>query len=126
MSSREVHLSYNLAAGWLAPYVDALYQGRALARACMSCKHTSFPPVYNCGCPNPAPCWLELSGRADILFRTDGLDGHYSLVRFASATTLTVVRLAGLSENDHVGKLIAPLEGSPALILGPIDPGIAE
>lgn len=126
MNSREVHLSYNMAAGWLAPYVEALYQGRALGRACRSCQHTSFPPIYSCGCATPEPYWRHLSGRADILFRTNGLDGQYSLVRFASSTTMAVVRLVGLSDDDHMGKLIAPPAGSPALILGPIDPGIAE
>jgi hypothetical protein len=126
MNSREVHLSYSLAAGWLAPYVDALYQGRALARGCRSCQHTSFPPLYSCGCPNPAPYWLYLSGRADIVFRTDGLDGHFSLVRFASSTNMAVVRLVGLSEDARVGKLVAPIAGSPGLILGPIDSGIVE
>jgi uncharacterized OB-fold protein len=126
MNSREVHLSYSLAAGWLAPYVEALYQGRALARACRSCRHASFPPLYSCGCPSPAPYWQDLSGRADILFRTDGLDGHFALARFASSTTMAVVRLVGLSDDDHEGKLIAPIDGSPALLLGPIDPGSAE
>lgn len=117
MIRREVLLSYELAPGWLAPHVEGLVRGHAVARDCGSCGRVSFPPERHCGCAAPAPRWVTLGGRAEVVFRTDGLDGSFALVRFAGANTMSVVRLVQNGAEGPVGTLVAPADGQPALLL---------
>ncbi len=117
MIRREVSLSYELAPGWLAPHVDGLLQGRAVARGCGTCGRVSFPPERHCGCAAPAPHWITLEGWAEVVFRTDGLDGSFALVSFAGSSTKSVVRLVLNSATGRFGTLVAPTDGQPALLL---------
>ena len=117
MIRRDVSLGYDLAPGWLAPHVEGLLQGRAVAYGCKFCGKASFPPVRVCGCAQPAPHWVTLEGRAEVIFRTEGLDGKFALVRFFGASTMTVVRLEHSGLQGRFGTLVAPTDGQPALIL---------
>jgi len=113
-------LDYDLAEGWLAPWVAGLRAGRAVASACGGCGTARFPPLRICpDCNVAADRWQDVSGRATILFRTTGRDGDVALARVDGARGAAVVRLDGLPDGALSGRLRAVPDGPPALILGP-------
>ena len=123
MMHRRLQLDYRLSAGRLAPWADALSEGRALGRRCDGCGKVSFPPLRRCACGSGDASWQELSGKAEILHRTAGPEEAFALVRFKGADTLAVVRLTGFGEGETSGYLTPqadePADAPPALILGP-------
>ncbi len=95
----KLELDYTLGAGALAPYLDALGRGVAMARHCRRCNRTTFPPERLCSCqPRNADTsdlgWRELSGFARIAFRTDGPAGSFALAQFDGADNRSVCRIA--------------------------------
>lgn len=113
-------LDYDLAEGWLAPWVAGVREGRAVASTCGTCGTARFPPLRICpGCNAPSDSWRGLTGRATILFRTTGRDGDFALARFDGSEGAAIVRLAGLPAGAVSGRLLSAPEGPPALILGP-------
>ncbi len=113
-------LDYTLAPGWMRPYVDGLKTGQALARHCTACKETSFPPMRVCRCGDTQLDWVVLSGRAQVLFRTEGIDGAFALVQFDGADTRSVVSLDRFMPNTHHGHLAPSTGDVPRLCLHPI------
>lgn len=115
-------LDYALGPGWLAPYVAALLEGRALARRC-ACGHVSFPPLRVClSCGGATADWHDLPGTAHLLFRTTGADGDHALARLDGADTATVMRLEAVPGDAQDARLMPPGGALPRLILGPLAP----
>ncbi|MEP5731360.1 MAG: hypothetical protein ABJL67_18540 [Sulfitobacter sp.] len=112
-------LDYTLAPGWMAPFIDGLRANKAMARVCRGCSEVSFPPTRICTCGAEKAEWRELSGQADIAFRTGGTDGTFGLVRFRGANTQSVVRLNGIESDTNTGWLAAAENDTPHLALGP-------
>jgi len=98
-------LDYELQAGWLEPFVQGLKKGSAIARRCSSCNKTTFPPIRVCDCDHVHGEWIRLSGKAQIVYRSEGVDGSFALVQFEGADTKTVVRLQAMTDSDAVGYL---------------------
>ena len=83
----------------IAPYLEGLRTGLAIAKHCSGCRRTTFPPEHSCpgdlatdGASESS--WTELSGRAHLELRTDGPDGCFALVRFEGADNRAVCRIA--------------------------------
>ncbi|MEM7193201.1 MAG: hypothetical protein AAF405_10155 [Pseudomonadota bacterium] len=119
MISHRLTLDYTLAPGWMAPFVEGLLEGIAMARRCVACGRKSFVPVRICQCGEFGAEWVQLDGTAEILFRTEGADGAFGLVAFAGAETNAVARLMGIPEGESRGQLVAAEGPLPALTLGP-------
>lgn len=117
MIPHHLALDYTLHPGWMAPYVDGLQEGRAVARRCASCATTTFPPQRICPCGATQAAWITLKGRAEITFRTSGSDGTFALAKFDGADTSAVVRLQDLASDQTRGTLH---RSGTALVLGPI------
>jgi uncharacterized protein len=109
-------LDYTLGEGFLAPYLDGLREGHAVAARCPSCGRISLPPDPTCPCGTRSTQTLPLPGTATLLWRTTGTDGDVALVRFDGADTLSLARLHGFTTQSR-GRLL----GSPdaALVLEP-------
>ncbi|MCU0314653.1 MAG: hypothetical protein MUC84_11420 [Solirubrobacteraceae bacterium] len=90
-----VSLSLDVTAGegFLAPYLDGLRRGEAIAGRCTACGRTALPPEPRCRCGAAAAEMRRLAGTATVLWRTTGTDGDAALVRFDGADTLSVARL---------------------------------
>ncbi len=117
MIDHTLRLDYKLNAGWLAPYIDGLKNGKLVARQCATCSRTSLPPVRSCTCGHSDGLWKTLDGTARILHRTTGTDGDFAMVRFNGADTLTVVALDSVSASATTA-VIKPASGNlPQLIL---------
>lgn len=114
-------LEYTLPPGWMSPYVEALREGRAMARRCTDCAAVSFPPLRCCPCGCAKADWTDLPGTATITHRTDGTDGSFALVRFDGAETQAVVRLQDLPPTEASGRLRPLTHPLPALILYPVE-----
>ena len=68
----ELTLRYVHAFGALAPYLDGLTAGRAVASTCAGCGRTWFPPRLGC-CARAGPVrWTTLSGAGRIVAGTHG------------------------------------------------------
>lgn len=117
----QLNLPYEMAAGWLAPWVDALLAGQALGASCSTCHAVSFPPTRVCNCGSRSTTWQPLPGTAVIVYRTDGVDGTFALVRFDGAASQSVVRLQGLPQDDVRGRLLPASGERPAVVLGPLN-----
>ena len=123
MTSYRLALDYSLPAGWLAPYLDGLREGRAMGWACASGGTVSFPPL-RAGSGGPADgAWVRLSGRATILARTSGSDGDFALAAFEGAKGAATVRLVDLPEAASEGTLLPGTGPMPQLCLGPLREG---
>jgi len=114
-----VSLDYQLTPGWMSPFIQGLVDGQAIARRCSTCMQTSFPPVRVCRCGQSHAQWIQLSGEAKLIYRTQGIDGDFALVQFEGANTQTVVKLSGFNESQLTGQLRALIQPLPALILHP-------
>ncbi|MEO9517916.1 MAG: zinc ribbon domain-containing protein [Paracoccaceae bacterium] len=117
MISHHLALDYTLAPGWFAPFVDGLKQGAATGRHCSDCAKVSFPPVRVCSCGSSNATWVVLSGRAEIIWRTDGSDGSFALARFEGANALSSVKLIDVGGDATHGQLIASEGDLPMLLL---------
>lgn len=113
-------LDYQLHPGWLAPWVDGILQGKAVAHSCAACGQVSFVPQRTCDCGETEGAWKTLPGTATILNVTDGVDGCFGLVRFDGANTSCVARLSGFTSQPKRGQIITPKAGLPAVIVAPI------
>ena len=90
----QLNLDYTIPVGDLAPYFDALQDGKALASECSGCGHVAFPARTQCGaCGDADSKWKPLTGVGQILFRTDGGSGSFALVKFDGADTSSTVAL---------------------------------
>ncbi len=115
---RAVTLDYDLAEGFLAPYLSGLRDGRAVAGACSACGRVALPPEATCPCGASDFSAVPLSGRAAVLWRTTGTEGDVGLVRFDGADTLSVARLEGFSRQRRGVVMARP---DSALVIGPED-----
>ena len=121
MINHTVSLDYQLTPGWMTPYIQGLLDGHAIARQCSGCRRTSFPPVRVCHCGQSQAQWIQLSGDAKLVYRTQGSDGDFALVHFDGADTRTVVMLSGFNESQLTGQLRTLKQSLPALILHPAE-----
>lgn len=115
-------LDYVLGQGALAPYLDALARGVALARHCPQCDRTTFPPERLCHCATnggaDTPSGQKtLSGRACIVFRTEGPAGHFALAQFDGADNQAVCRIANPSASGNGARLVASDDGKPGIVV---------
>ncbi|MEP2784578.1 MAG: hypothetical protein ABJO67_06195 [Pseudoruegeria sp.] len=112
----QVTLDYSIPFGELTPYVEALRKGKALASECAECGYVAFPARTNCGaCEGENIRWKQLSGRARVLFRTDGLNGGFATVKFDGATTGSTVGLLNPDVKSSYATLVAPRGEAPGL-----------
>lgn len=117
MTPYRLILDYTLHPGWMAPFVEGLAQGQAMARRCDTCARVSFPPVKTCSCGSAQAVWQQLPGTAQIIARTSGSDGDFALVHFDGADTQSTVRLQDLPTEAAQG-ILAPSTGElPQMIL---------
>lgn len=115
-----VTLDYTLGEGWLAPWVDGLREGRAVASRCTTCASARFPPLRMCpDCRRPSDGWVTLSGRATILWRTAGTDGDFALATFDGAEGAAIIRTDNLPPDTTHGRLRACPDGPLFLQLEP-------
>jgi len=121
MMRHQLSLDYTLSPGWLQPWVDGLMKGEAVARVCVSCGSKSFAPQRVCDCGCGEGNWVPLSGTALVIRQTDGVDGHFAVVRFDGADNDVVVRLEGFSPSQTRGRLAKPEGDVPQMILKPLE-----
>ena len=117
MISYPLSLNYNLAAGWLDPFVSGLENGAAWARKCKDCASVSFPPLRVCLCGAQNAEWVSLPGTARIELRTYGADGTFGLVRFDGADTRATVRLVDIAPDEDIGQIMTSDTQRPMLCL---------
>ena len=111
-------LDYDLAEGWLAPWVDGLRKGRAVASHCTTCNMSHFPPLRTCPeCRARSDGWVTLPGRAEVLWRTSGADGDFVMARFDGVQCAAILRAGHLPEGATRGQLSACADGDPILKL---------
>ena len=68
----ELTLRYRHSLGGLAPYLEGLAAGRAVASSCPVCRRTWFPPRLGC-CSRTGPVrWTALAGTGRIVTGTNG------------------------------------------------------
>jgi len=107
MKSR-LTLHYHLPAGRMVPHFTSLAAGEALAVACATCGHLSFPPTRTCTmCHGTGFEWHRLSGKAAVLHRTYTPTEAFALVCFDGMTTTALVRLTHDSAAGARGRLVA-------------------
>lgn len=115
---RQVKLEYSLGTGWLAPWLDGLRNGRAVAATCSACEGTYFPPLRACPtCRGKSDGWRMLDGGATVLFRSKGLDGDVVMVRFDGANNACVAQAEALPNNATRCALTACADEPPTLAL---------
>jgi uncharacterized OB-fold protein len=95
--------------GALAPYFEALTEGRALGAKCSRCAKVWFPPRIVCTC-GEATTWEDLPGTGIIEVFTTGpgmvplstVSGNlvFALVRFDGADNLALVRCDATATPD--------------------------
>ena len=120
MTTLDLRLNYTLAEGWLAPWVDALREGRVLARRCSACGQSSFVPQRACRCGSLTGEWVELPNAARIEHRCTGLDGDFALARFEGADTACVAALRGVPEGATRARLLPASGTLPGIVLAPV------
>ena len=108
-----VTLDYSLGEGWLAPFLDGLRQGKAMASLCPNCDAAHFPPLRVCPtCRAPCEGWRALGGGATVLHRTGGSDGDFAMARFDGASGAAIAD-AGALPPDATRALLAPCPDDP-------------
>lgn len=125
MISHALALDYALQPGWMAPFIQGLQTGAAIARQCGECGSKSFPPQRTCVCGGTKATWVALPGTATIQCRTTGSDGDFALVQFDGAETSAVVRLQGVAPGQTRGRFQVSQGALPKMIIGPIEGGSA-
>jgi uncharacterized OB-fold protein len=117
---RTLSLDYALGDGWLAPWLDGLRKGRAIASTCSTCGLARFPPLRTCpDCRTSSDGWITLSGGATILFRTQGADGDFAMVRFDGASGAAIARAELLPSEAGRAVLARCADDPPFLSLDP-------
>lgn len=117
---RDVALDYALGEGWLAPWLDGLREGRAVASTCSACGNAHFPPLRTCpDCRRPSDGWQSLPGGAAILFRTRGADGDFAMAQFDGARGAAIARADALPEGAVRAVLAACPDDPPLISLRP-------
>ncbi len=109
-------LDYTLGEGFLAPYLDGLRAGTAVAGRCAACGRVALPPEPVCDCGGRDPAMVALGGAATVLWRTTGADGDVGLVRFDGADSNALARLDGFTGETR-GRIAPSAEA--ALVLTP-------
>lgn len=117
-----VSLDYALGEGELADYLDGLREGKAIASHCRDSGRTCFPPEQSfrgqqMDGEDEGLDKIHLSGRAEILVRTDGSGGAFALARFDGADNMAVCRLANPDADGRRGQLCAVEDELPGLVL---------
>ena len=109
-------LDYDLAEGFLGPYLAGLRDGRAVAGLCHACGRVALPPEATCPCGARDFAARPLAGTATVLWHTTGSDGDVALVQFDGADTLSLARLSGFA-----GQVRGVVTASPdsALVIVP-------
>jgi hypothetical protein len=103
-----VALDYELAEGWLAPWVEGLRKGEAVASHCTACHSSRFPPLRACPvCRARLNRWVTLSGYATVLSRTTGTDGDFVMARFDGTEGGAILRADHLPDGAERGRLRA-------------------
>ena len=74
--SKKIELNYNISFGKMSKWLTGLTEGFALALKCSLCEKVSFPPQKICTCGSYKNSWIKLSGVAEIITITSGLDGN--------------------------------------------------
>lgn len=114
----QMTLDYTIPFGDLAPYFEALQEGKALASECIKCGYVALPARTNCGaCGGSDINWKTLTGTAQIQFRTDGGNDSFALVKFDGADTASTVGLLNPNQKTTIGTLVAPCGDAPGLWL---------
>ena len=117
---RRLNLEYSLGEGWLAPWLDGLKEGKAVASTCAACGAAQFPPLRICpNCRLPSDGWVVLDGTARILFRAVGADGDFALVQFDGAERAAIARTDALPADTDRAVLRASPDGQPVISLAP-------
>lgn len=102
-------LDYSINEGVLQPYFDGLRAGQAIASRCDHCKHVAFPARSTCAiCHADTVSFQPLSGRAEVVHRSDGPAASHALVRFDGADTQTTVALSNPQSTEPSGTLCKP------------------
>lgn len=102
-------LDYSINEGVLQPYFDGLRAGRAIASRCDHCNHVAFPARSTCAiCRADTISFQPLSGRAEVVHRSDGPAASHALVRFEGADTQTTVALGNPQSTEPFGTLCKP------------------
>lgn len=96
---RLLELEYSIGDLAIAPYLEGLRTGMAVAKQCSRSRRTTFPPER--GSPGELATggasesgWIQLSGEARLELRTDGPEGSFALATFEGADNRTVCRIA--------------------------------
>jgi len=111
-----INLQYTIAEGGLAPYFEALTRSEALASECKSCQRVAFPARMVCGaCGSHQVQWTALSGLANLIYRTDGTELSFALVKFAGADTLSTVGLLNPGSQTTSGRLRSLANGQSGI-----------
>ena len=119
--SKKIELNYNISFGKMSKWLTGLTEGFALALKCSLCEKVSFPPQKICTCGAYKNSWIKLSGVAEIVTITSGLDGNYGLVKFEGASTLTVVKLNNFKGTETFGKILKSSSQNPSIIITPTE-----
>lgn len=113
---RRLALDYSLGEGWLAPWLEGLRQGKAVASTCSACGEVQFPPLRTCpACRVRSDGWCNLSGGATVLYRTAGADGDMALARFDGAIGAAIARAEALPEGASRA-VLAPCPDDPPIL----------
>jgi len=115
-----ISLDYTLGEGWLAPWLDGVREGKALASNCAVCSAAHFPPLRVCpACRVPCDGWRALSGGGLIVHRTTGTDGDFAMVRFDGARGAAIAPADELPEGTTRVALAPCDDDPPRLVLVP-------
>ncbi|MEM6463457.1 MAG: hypothetical protein AAF724_16240 [Pseudomonadota bacterium] len=119
---KRLTLDYALAEGSIAPHLDGLRAGRAVAAKCRKTGRVTMPPARSNAlgdlfASDGSHDWIELSGEAAIIHRTDGPGGAFALVRFDGADNQAVGRIVNPEAVGRKARLRAAGENEPGLIL---------
>ena len=115
---RNVSLDYALGEGWLSPWLDGLRVGKAVASTCSTCGDAHFPPLRTCPtCRTRSDGWRTLGGGATVLYRTEGTDGDFAMVRFDGASGAAIAHADGLPEGATRVLLAACPDDPPRISL---------
>ena len=107
----------------MTQWISALSEGKAIALKCSQCEKSSFPPQRICDCSSSKNEWIELSGKANILVKTFGVDGDFAIAKFEGSDNSAVVRLKDFKNDEMNGKISSCDPSQPSLNLIPIKSG---
>ena len=118
----DLHLEYVLAEGAIAPHLDGLRRGVAIAAECVASGRTTFPPDRRCGSGSDSDTerglrWRELPGAARIIHRTDGPAGSFALAQFDGADNCAVCRIVNSEEQGDMARLEPSSGDKPAICI---------